>query len=134
MSFVPGTRCRSTRTIVFPGGVVRRATPGTLVAQRENLGRQLFTVDFDSGQKVILFAHEIEFPRDNVPGQRRPIAAALVACLFATLLASSASATTFSARETHSGLLIERASSARCLCCVPDDISARAPICRTSQS
>ena len=60
MSLVPGTRCRSAHTIVFPGGVVRRATPGTLVSQRENLGRELFTVNFDSGQKVILFAHEIE--------------------------------------------------------------------------
>ena len=50
MSFVPGTRCRSTRTIVYPGGVVRRATPGTVISERENLGRQLFTVDFDGGQ------------------------------------------------------------------------------------
>ena len=60
MSLVPGTRCRSARTIVFPGGIVRRATSGTLVSQRENLGRELFTVDFDGGQKLILFAHEIE--------------------------------------------------------------------------
>ena len=60
MSFVPGTRCRSTRTIVYPGGVVRRSTPGTLISLRENLGRELFTVDFDSGQKLILFADEIE--------------------------------------------------------------------------
>jgi hypothetical protein len=27
---------------------------------RENLGRLLFTVDFDGGPKLILFAHEIE--------------------------------------------------------------------------
>lgn len=60
MSAVPGTRCRSTRTIVFPGGIVRRATAGTLVSQRENVGRELFTVDFDSGQRVVLFAHQIE--------------------------------------------------------------------------
>ena len=60
MSLIPGTRCRSARNIVFPGGIVRRATQGTLVSQRENLGRELFTVDFDSGQKVILFADEIE--------------------------------------------------------------------------
>jgi hypothetical protein len=44
---------------VYPGGVVRRSTPGTLISLRENLGRELFTVDFD-GQKLILFAHEIE--------------------------------------------------------------------------
>src|SRR5262245_56571598 len=60
MSLVPGMRCRSLQPIVFPGGIVRRATPGTLVAKRENLGRQLFTVTFDSGQKLILFAHELE--------------------------------------------------------------------------
>jgi len=66
MSVLPGARCRATRTVVFPGGIVRRATPGTLVSQRENLGRELFTVDFDSGQKVILFAHEIEVVRDDL--------------------------------------------------------------------
>ena len=64
MSLVPGTRCRSARTIVFPGGIVRRATSGTLVSQRENLGRDLFTVNFDSGERVVLFAHEIELVRD----------------------------------------------------------------------
>jgi len=53
-------RCRSARTIVFAGGIVRRTALGTLVSQRENLGRTLFTVDFDSGQRLILFAHEIE--------------------------------------------------------------------------
>ena len=42
----------------FGGG--RRATPGTLVSRRENLGHELFPVDFDSGQKVNHFAHEIE--------------------------------------------------------------------------
>ena len=66
MSLVPGTRCRSMRTIVYPGGIVRRATLGTLVSQRENLGRELFTVDFDSGQKLILFAHEIEPASDEL--------------------------------------------------------------------
>ena len=60
MPFTPGMRCRSARTIVFAGGIVRPITLGTLVSQRENLGRTLFTVDFDSGQRVILFAHEIE--------------------------------------------------------------------------
>ena len=66
MSLVPGTRCRSARTIVFLGGIVRRATPGTLVSQRENLGRALFTVNFDSGEKLILFAHEIETVSDGL--------------------------------------------------------------------
>ena len=66
MSVLPGTRCRATRTVVFPGGIVRRATPGTLVSQRENLGRELFTVNFDSGEKLILFAHEIEPVSDGL--------------------------------------------------------------------
>ncbi len=66
MLLVPGARCRSSRSIVVRGGIVRRASPGTLVAKRENLGRELFTVDFDSGQKLILFAHEIELVSDDL--------------------------------------------------------------------
>ncbi len=66
MSLIPGTRCRSARNIVFPGGMVRRSTEGTLVSQRENLGRELFTVNFDSGQKLVLFAHEIEPVSDDL--------------------------------------------------------------------
>ena len=42
MSLAPGTRCR-----------------------------QLFTVDFDSGQKLILFSHEIELVRDDLARYRR---------------------------------------------------------------
>jgi hypothetical protein len=53
-------RCRCTRAIMFPCGIVRRGTPGTLVSLRENLGRELFTVNFDSGERLIVFAHEIE--------------------------------------------------------------------------
>ena len=66
MLLIPGARCRSSRSIVVPGGVVRRASRGTLVAKRENLGRELFTVDFDTGQKLILFAHEIELLSDDL--------------------------------------------------------------------
>jgi hypothetical protein len=66
MSLVLGTRCRSARAIVFAGGVIQRATPGTLVSRCENLGRELFTVTFDSGQTVILFADEIEAVRDEL--------------------------------------------------------------------
>ena len=60
MSLIPGARCRVIHSIPFPGGIIRRASEGTLVARRENLGRELFTVRFDGGQTVILFAHEIE--------------------------------------------------------------------------
>jgi hypothetical protein len=66
MSLVPGTRCRATRAIVHQGGIIRCTSPGTLVSQRENLGRTLFTVDFDSGQKLILFANEIEAAGEEV--------------------------------------------------------------------
>ena len=65
MSVFRGMRCRSTRTIVVPGGIVRRATAGTLVSRRENLGRELFTVHFDGGPKAILFAHELELEPDS---------------------------------------------------------------------
>ena len=61
MTSVQGTRCRSTREIVLPNGIVRRGTPGTIILLRENLGRELFTVAFDTCQKVIAFAHEIAF-------------------------------------------------------------------------
>jgi hypothetical protein len=66
MTLLRGTRCRSTRAILFPGGVVRRATAGTVLSQRENLGRELFTVDFDGGQTLIIFAHEIELVSDDL--------------------------------------------------------------------
>ena len=48
------------RPIVFSGGMVRRATSGTVLSVRENLGRELFTVRFDGGSKVVVFAQEIE--------------------------------------------------------------------------
>jgi hypothetical protein len=65
---------KSGRAIVFAGGVIPRAAPGTLVSRPENLGRELFTVDFDSGQKVILFAHEIEVvcATNSRPSEVRP--------------------------------------------------------------
>ena len=46
--------------------MVRRATLGTLVSLRENLGRALFTVRFDGGQQLIVFAHEIEFASEEL--------------------------------------------------------------------
>ncbi len=66
MSILPGMRCRLARAITFPGGIIRRATSGTVVSVRDNLGRTLFTVSFDSGQKLILFAHEIEFESEEL--------------------------------------------------------------------
>src|SRR6266403_1051873 len=42
---------------------------------------------------------------------RRAIAGTMIACVFATLVASGADAATFSAQETHRGLVIDRAGS-----------------------
>ena len=59
-SFVPGLRCRATRTITHKRGILNRSAEGTVRSTRENIGRQLVTVDFDCGEKLVLFAHEIE--------------------------------------------------------------------------
>jgi hypothetical protein len=62
----PGLRCRSNRTIIHPGGVLRHAAEGTVVSLRENIGRQLVTVNFDSGETLILFAHEVDAPTEHL--------------------------------------------------------------------
>jgi hypothetical protein len=59
-SFVPGLRCRATRNITHKRGILNRSAEGTVRSTRENIGRQLITVDFDCGEKLVLFAHEIE--------------------------------------------------------------------------
>lgn len=56
----PGSRCRSTRPITHARGVLRRRAEGIVLSRRENIGRQIFTVGFDDGEKLVLFAHEIE--------------------------------------------------------------------------
>jgi hypothetical protein len=63
----PGRRCRATRPITHPGGILRRAAEGTVITMRENIGRQLITVGFDSGEKLVLFAHELEVVSDASP-------------------------------------------------------------------
>jgi hypothetical protein len=61
---ISGLRCRASRPIPHPRGIVRRATEGTVRSTRENIGRQLITVDFDSGEKLVLFPHEIELMQE----------------------------------------------------------------------
>ena len=56
----PGSRCRATRPIPHKRGIVVRSSEGTVCSLRENIGRQLVTVEFDSGERLVLFAHEIE--------------------------------------------------------------------------
>lgn len=63
-SYAPGLRCRATRNITHKRGVLNRSAEGTVCSTRENIGRQLITVDFDCGEKLVLFAHEIE-PLDS---------------------------------------------------------------------
>jgi hypothetical protein len=65
-----GTRCRVTRPIAHARGVVVRESPGTVRALRDNIGRSLVTVEFDSGEKLVLFAHEVE-PLGEEPPRRR---------------------------------------------------------------
>jgi len=40
--------------------------PAAPVHPGENLGRALFTVRFDGGQQLIVFAHEIEFASEEL--------------------------------------------------------------------
>lgn len=56
----PGSRCRATRAISHARGIVGRASEGTICSSRDNIGRRLLTVEFDSGERLVLFAHELE--------------------------------------------------------------------------
>ena len=64
-SFEPGHRCRTLHPIPHPAGRLSRNAEGTVLSTRENLGRQLITVGFDAGPKVVLFPHEIEPASDT---------------------------------------------------------------------
>jgi len=49
------------------GQAVSQAFHEAIVTVAFTRTRQLFTVDFDGGQKLILFAHEIEAPSEELP-------------------------------------------------------------------
>jgi hypothetical protein len=59
-TITPGLRCRATRSITHKRGILNRSSEGTVISLRENIGRQLVTVGFDCGEKLVVFAHEIE--------------------------------------------------------------------------
>lgn len=59
-ALVQGLRCRVTRAITHRQGVLRRLTEGTVRRVQENIGRKLVTVDFDTGEKLVVFSHELE--------------------------------------------------------------------------
>ena len=55
-----GMRCRTTRMIRTHGGLVGRFTEGTIQGLVDNLGRQLISVQWDSGVTTYVFVNEIE--------------------------------------------------------------------------
>jgi hypothetical protein len=55
-----GMRCRTTKMIRTHGGLVGRFTEGTIQGLVDNLGRQLISVQWDSGVTTYVFINEIE--------------------------------------------------------------------------
>ena len=55
-----GMRCRTTKMIRTHGGLVGRFTEGTIQGLVDNLGRQLISVQWDSGLTTYVFINEIE--------------------------------------------------------------------------
>jgi hypothetical protein len=55
-----GMRCRTTKVIRTHGGLISRFTEGTIQGVIDNLGRQLISVEWDSGVTTYVFINEIE--------------------------------------------------------------------------
>ena len=55
-----GMKCRTTREIRTHGGRLGRFTEGTIQGVIDNLGRQLISVEWDSGITTYVFSNEIE--------------------------------------------------------------------------
>ena len=55
-----GMRCHTTKEIRTHGGLIRRFTEGTIQAVIDNLGRELISVEWDSGVSTYVFINEIE--------------------------------------------------------------------------
>jgi hypothetical protein len=55
-----GMRCRTTKLIRTHGGLISRFTEGTIQGVIDNLGRQLISVEWDSGVTTYVFFNEIE--------------------------------------------------------------------------
>jgi hypothetical protein len=55
-----GMRCRATKEIRTHEGLIRRFTEGTIQGVIDNLGRQLISVEWDSGATTYVFFNEIE--------------------------------------------------------------------------
>jgi hypothetical protein len=55
-----GMRCRTTKEIRTHGGRLGRFTEGTIQGVIDNLGRELISVEWDSGLSTYVFINEIE--------------------------------------------------------------------------
>lgn len=55
-----GMRCCTTKMIRTHGGLLGRFTEGTIQGLVDNLGRQLISVQWDSGVTTYVFINEIE--------------------------------------------------------------------------
>jgi len=53
-------RCRTTKEIRTHGELIRRFTEGTIQGVIENFGRELISVEWDSGVTSYVFVNEIE--------------------------------------------------------------------------
>ncbi len=60
-----GKRCIAKATIRSHSGIIEQATPGTIVFETENEGRQLILVEWDCGISSYAFAAEIEIVGDK---------------------------------------------------------------------
>jgi len=56
-----GTRFRTVRPIAHHGGYLPRLSGGTIRYQVENLGRQLISVEFDTGQSMMVLADDVTY-------------------------------------------------------------------------
>jgi len=56
-----GTRCRTVRPIAHHGGYLPRMLGGTIRYAVENLGRQLISVEFDTGQSMMVLADDVAY-------------------------------------------------------------------------
>ena len=55
-----GMRCHTTKEIRTHGGLLGRFNEGTIQGVIDNLGRQLISVEWDSGVSTYVFFNEIE--------------------------------------------------------------------------
>ena len=55
-----GMRCRTTKELRTHRGLISRFTEGTIQGVIDNLGRQLISVEWDSGVTTYVFINEIE--------------------------------------------------------------------------